>query len=1309
MRTLAVVLLAVTGAARAETLDQLLAKNLAARGGAANVQKLQTLRLTGRAVFSGGGRGGGKVELDWAQVQQRPGKFRSEVTRQGLTAVQAWNGKEAWKLSPFGGRREAERTSVDDARALAQDADLEGQLISWREKGNKVEYLGTEDVDGTPAHKLRVALKDGDVQYVFLDPDAFLEIRITTERTIRGTEQVTEADLGAYGLVAGVWIPTSIDQGRKGGPRSAHFTVERAEANVAVEDRIFEYPNGAAAREVVAAPEARAPSFEPPQAAATPGKVSFDEGVISGLGARNIGSAAMSGRVAAVAARNVDGKTLIYVGAASGGVWKSQDGGTRFKPVFDRQPVQSIGAITIDPRDPRTVWVGTGESWTRNSVSIGDGIYKSTDGGETWTNMGLPESERIARIVVHPKNSDVVFACVTGKLWSDSKDRGVYRTSDGGKTWSAILYPATSLSTGCSSLTMDPENPDVLFAGTWDFRRKGWTFRSGGEGPRAPSGSALLRTADGGKTWKAVDGAGLPPHPWGRVEVVIAPSSPKRIYAFIESEHSALYRSDDAGQTWTALDRSQSMVWRPFYFARLVVDPTNPDRLFKTNLGLIASEDGGRSFSATGGGSHGDWHDLWIDPQNPRHVIGGDDGGLWQSFDGGNRWWKQQNLPISQFYHVAVDAADPYHVYGGLQDNSTWIGDSAYGGGISNSRWQNLYGGDGFWAVPDTSDPEAVYVESQGGFIGRLDRRTMSSRDIQPKADYKEKLRFNWNAPIAASPTHKGVIYIGAQFLFRSKDRGDTWDRISPDLTTNDPEKQRQEESGGISIDNSSAEQHTTINVISESPVDGNVLWVGTDDGNVQLSRDSGGHWTNVVGSVPGLPKASFVSWVEASRFEAGTAYAAFDRHTFGDLTPWVFRTQDFGKTWTRIAGPQGVHGYAHVIKEDTVKKDLLFLGTELGLFISPDGGRTWAEFRGGDFPRVAVRDLQVQSREGDLVLATHGRGIWIIDDLSPLRALSAEVLAQDVAFLPGRPAQERMNAAGNWADGDATFVGENPPGGAILSYYQRARHLYGPIEIEVLGPDGKLIDTLPASTRRGVNRVSWSMQLKPPRVPRAATVAGAGSRGPRVLPGAYVVRLRKAGKSIQSKVDVALDRRATWSIEDRRKNYEAELKVVALFGAMSALVDRLDAAQKGTAERTGKLAKGDALAPQLQALREKLEAVRRQIVATKEGGAITGEERIREHADQLYGALLSHEGKPAAYQEARIGALRRELTDVQREFDHLAATEVKAVDAILRERNLPPIPTGATAALESEAPVMAALRCWMEGACEREPARAAE
>src|ERR1035437_4898045 len=633
-------------------------------------------------------------------------------------------------------------------------------------------------------------------------------------------------------------------------------------------------------------------------AAQTPVKVDSD--TISGLGARNIGSAAMSGRISAIDASHQGDRLTIYAGSASGGVWKSQNGGTTYKPVFDKQPVQSIGAVTIVPKNPRTVWVGTGESWTRNSVSIGDGVYKSVDGGDNWTNMGLKDSERIARIVVDPKNTDMVYVCATGKLWSDSDERGVYKTTNGGQSWTRVLR-GTNGSTGCATMSLDPSDPKTIYAGMWDFRRQGWTFRSGGQDENAPSGSGLFRSTDGGNTWKELDETsanGLPSKPWGRTAVAIAPSNPKVVYAFIEAvmPKDGLYRSDDAGKTWHALDRSQNMIWRPFYFANLIVDPNDENKLFKAGGSLIYSSNGGRGFSEVGGSAHGDFHVVWIDPLNSSHVITGDDGGLWNSYDGANKWWKADNLPVSQFYHVSVDMERPYRVYGGLQDNSSWVGDSAYPGGITNSRWENMYGGDGFWMFADPSDPDYLYAESQGGYIGRINRKTHESRGIQPLPGYNEgKLRYNWNTPIHVTKT--GTIYLGAQFLFRSRDHGQTWDRISPDLTTNDPSKQKQEESGGIVVDNSSAEMHTTIYSICESPLDANLVWVGTDDGNVQLTRDGGRTWTNVVKNIPGLPKNAWVSSIDAGHFAPGTAYATFDLHNYGNMDPYVYKTADFGKT----------------------------------------------------------------------------------------------------------------------------------------------------------------------------------------------------------------------------------------------------------------------------------------------------------------------------------------------------------------------------------------------------------------------------
>ncbi|HYV44262.1 MAG TPA: hypothetical protein VFA20_05340 [Myxococcaceae bacterium] len=1292
------------------TLDEVYTRYIEARGGKDKLAALKSVRFSGKAMFGPDGR----FQADWSWVSKKPGLQRQEVSIQGLTAVDAWDGKDGWSVQPFQGRREPERMAADDAKELSQRADLEGPLVDYKQKGNTAEYLGVEDVDGTPAHKVRVTLKDGDVRYIYLDPDQFLEIRVVSEHRSRGALQVGETDYGSYGQVNGVWMPFSIQSGPKGGPRFARFVVERAEGNVAADDAMFHFPAAGTRVERSIqpgpAPAQAAEAWKAPPAPKSPPVL--DSGVISGLGARNIGSAAMSGRIAAVAARNEKGKTLLYVGAASGGVWKSEDSGTTFKPVFDKQPVQSIGAIAIEPGNSKVVWVGTGESWTRNSVSIGDGIYKSADGGESWTNMGLRESERITRILIHPKSPDTVYACVPGKLWSDSPDRGVYKTINGGKTWSLVLK-GSNLSTGCSGLTMDPKNPDALFAGLWDFRRKGWTFRSGGEGPDAASGSGLFKSADGGRTWTELKGNGLPPKPWGRVEVVIAPSDNKVVYTLVESKDSALYRSSDGGATWDERDKSQAMVWRPFYFARLIVDPTNPDRVFKPDLALVVSDDGGKSFTYSGGRSHGDWHDLWIDPENPKHIVGGDDGGFWLSYDGGSTWWKGNNLPISQFYHVTVDDKDPYRVYGGLQDNSTWVGPSAYGGGISNQTWENLYNSDGFWAQVDPTDPEVVYAEGQGGFIGRIDRRTQSSRDIQPKAGYQEKLRFNWNTPIQISPNDKSTLYIGAQFLFRSRDRGDSWERISPDLTTNDPQKQKQELSGGVTVDNSSAEMHTTIYSIAESPLDGNTIWVGTDDGNVQLTRDGGKSWTNVVGNVRGLPRFSWVSWVEASRASAGTAYAAFDRHSFGDMTPWVFRTTDYGKSWARIIGPEtGVRGYAHVIKEDPVQKSLLYCGTELGLWISIDAGRSWNEFKGGNFPTVAVRDLAFQKREGDLVIATHGRGIWIIDDLTPLRALTPELAAKDAVFLPGRPVQQRLFMGGGWADGDATYEGQNPPSGAVITYYQRARHMYGPIRIEVVDPQGKVIDALPATNRRGINRVVWSMQVKPPRVPRAASVAFAGSQGPRVVPGTYTIRLTKGTQSIETKVEIGLDRRAGYSVADRKEQFDASMRVHALFSQMSGLMDRLEMAEGGVAARVKALPKGDALVAKLSSLAGKLTEVRKKIVATKEGGAITGEERIREHTDQLYGALLQWEGKPGRYQVERIDALKRELEDCQKELDQLAAAEGKPINEELKTRKLEPVQFEGQVA-QAEAPereVMEAMECWRTGeGCEAPAFRPAE
>ena len=998
--------------------------------------------------------------------------------------------------------------------------------------------------------------------------------------------------------------------------------------------------------------------------------VRYDSGTISGLPARNIGSAEMSGRIAAVTAYTEKGRLVVFAGAASGGVWKSLNGGSTFKPVFDDQPVQSVGAIAVDPSNPKIVWVGTGETWARNSVSVGDGIYKSTDGGDNWTNMGLPNSERISKILVNPKDGNTVMACVTGHAFNDSDDRGVYKTTDGGKNWRKVLAGANG-STGCSMLSMAASEPDTIYATMWDFRRQAWTFRSGGPG------SGIFKSTDGGEHWTEINESsakGLPAKPYGRIGIAVAPSKPDVVYAMIESKKSALFRSNDGGKTWEQEDASQYMVWRPFYFANLIVDPKDENKLFKVDLVLLLSVNGGKSFSQVSGSAHGDFHDVWIDPNNSNTIIAGDDGGLWRSLDGGSRWEHFVNLPVSQFYHVSVDDHDPYRVYGGLQDNSSWAGDSSYPGGVSNSRWENMYGGDGFWTWEDPSDPNYIYAEAQGGEIGRVNRSTHEIRRITPYPQYGEKkLRFNWNTPIQVSPNDKNVLYIGAQFLYRSKDHGQSWDRISPDLTTNDPEKQKQEESGGVTVDNSAAEMNTTVYSISESPKDAQQIWVGTDDGNVQLTRDGGKSWTNLTANVQGVGKSPWVTWVQASNFDAGTAYATFDRHMYGDLKPYAYKTTDYGKTWTAL-NTEDVRGYAHVIKEDTQDPNLLFLGTEFGLWISIDGGQRWAQYKGSNFPNVAVRDLVVHPRTSDLVLATHGRGIWIIDNIAPLRSLTPDLMTKEAAFLPVPSAVQYIDAFGGWPEGDNSYSGPGRPEAAEIPYYQRSRHIFGDLKIEIFDSNGKLVDTVGSSKKRGVNTAMWSMHLKAPMVPPAASAMFGAAIGPLVLPGTYKVKMTKGDNVYETQINVVLDPRAKYTVEDRKKQFDLAQKLAGMLNHMSWAVDQIIGVRDGARMRASKLGANDPLRKQLETLADDADKIRSKIVATKEGGAITGEERLREFLGTLYGDVNSYFGRPTDSQEARADVLQHELDDVIKEFQGITDKALPGINKELGPKKMPPI-----------------------------------
>lgn len=991
-----------------------------------------------------------------------------------------------------------------------------------------------------------------------------------------------------------------------------------------------------------------------------------DTATFGGLEARSIGPAVMGGRIASIAAV-AENPLIIYAGTASGGVWRSKDGGITFQPVFDEH-AQSIGAVAVDPSTPTTVWAGTGESWTRNSVSVGTGLYKSTDGGDTWALMGLGDSERIADILVHPEDGDTVWVCATGHLWDANEERGVYRTTDGGETWQRQLY--VDADTGCSDLSYDPKDPDTLYAGMWPFRRQPWTFTSGG------ASGGLYKSTDGGESWTELT-EGLPAGETGRIAVAVAPSEPQRVYAIVEAEEdTAFYRSDDAGASWEKLDSSFNVRARPFYFAHLVVDPTDHDRVYKPGLTLSVSRDGGESFTSPFGGGfsfggvHPDHHALWIDPRNPNRLLLGTDGGIYESMNRGGRWRHLNNLPVSQVYRVAVDMDWPYNVYVGLQDNGSWVGPSRSAGGVRNKDWRNVGFGDGFWAFRDPDDPDVVYSEYQGGHLLRVQSSTGEVKDISvyPGAD-DEELRFNWNTPFEFGPS--GALYVGAQYLFRSTDRGESWRRISPDLTTDDPEKQRQEESGGLTVDNSTAENHTTIYAVSESPRDRQVIWVGTDDGNLQVTRDGGEIWTNVIDRVPEVPENTWVSFVDASPHDAATAYVAFDGHRTGDMEPYAYVTTDYGTTWRRL-GTDGVEGYAYVIRQDPMQPRLLFLGTEFGLWISIDGGESWARFAGG-VPKVSVQDIEIHPRDHALVLGTHGRGVLILDDLAPLRDLTPEVLDSELAVLPSSPAV--MVIPTNLQDFGAhdEFTGPNPAEAANLYYYLKKRHLFGDFVIRVLDADGEVIDELQPGMRVGINRVQWPMRRKAPKVPPGNSLVPAFV-GPWVPEGDYRFEIVKGDTTAEGTVSLVADPRSPHASEDRRLQQETAMELYRLLEDLTYVAETL-ADLRDQARQRASGAEETGLQEELEGWADELEALREELVATHPAGWLSGQERLREKLAELYGSINGYSGRPTDSQLARIEVLSDELDTRRDEFEQLAGdTRLEELNARLGERELTPL-----------------------------------
>jgi photosystem II stability/assembly factor-like uncharacterized protein len=993
-------------------------------------------------------------------------------------------------------------------------------------------------------------------------------------------------------------------------------------------------------------------------------QVTIDSYTFGAIRARHIGPAAMSGRIMAIDAV-VDDPRIIFVGAASGGVWKTINGGTGFDPIFDDYS-QSIGAIAIDQAHPDTVWIGTGEGCPRNSVSIGTGIYRTTDGGENWKLMGLENSERIPDIVVHPSNSEIVYVAVLGHLWDANKDRGVYKTTDGGTTWERVLY--IDENTGCADLAINPQNPDVLYAAMWEYRRSPDFFTSGGKG------SGLYKTTDGGAHWTRLT-EGLPEGELGRIAVAVAPSNPKYVYATVESEKTALYRSEDAGATWTRFSTSFNVQARPFYFSHLTVDPLDSLRVYKPGYSLTVSRDGGDAFGSVflgGGNVHPDMHAFWIDPNDTKHMLVGTDGGLYQSRNRGNSWNFMHNLPVSQFYRISVDMEMPYNVYGGLQDNGCWVGPSRSPAGIQSKDWQPVGFGDGFCVIPDPVDLDIIYWEYQGGEINRYHKSSGEVKSIKPYPEEGQpKLRFNWNTPMVLSPNIPGALYVGSQYLYRTTDKGESWERLSDDLTTDDPEKQRQEESGGITIDNSTAENHCTIFTICESPLDGNIIWAGTDDGNLQVTRDGGKKWTNVVGKIKNLPKNTWCSCVEAGHYDPGTAYVTFDGHRTGDKSPHIYKTTDYGKNWVPLV-TDSIEGYAHVIREDLVNPNLLFVGTEFGLFVSVDGGTQWARFT-GNMPKVSVRDMVIHPRESDLVIGTHGRGVLILDDLTPLREITPDVLESDITMLSTRPTPSVIPQFEQAWDGDEQFVGQNPSSVALITYYMKKRHMFGDLHLEIYDSTGTLLKSLPGGKRRGINRVAWYMRRKPPKVAPAPTLAGGAIFGPMLPEGTYTVNVIRGADTASGEVRVVPDPASPHSPADRALQQETVLKLYDMQGNLAFIGESVTGARDQARERADSLPDGDDLAERLNAFADRLDELNKTLVATRPG-FITGEEQLRERVVGLYSTVSRYGGRPTQSQLDRLGVLQGQIGEAEADFETILGEDLTGLNAALQERNLTPI-----------------------------------
>ena len=925
---------------------------------------------------------------------------------------------------------------------------------------------------------------------------------------------------------------------------------------------------------------------------------------LENLKPRNIGPGGMSGRVTSIDAVH-DNPEVMYVGTASGGLWKSTSGGIKWAPIFDKQITASVGAVAIQQSNPSVVWVGTGEGNPRNSLNGGYGVFKTLDGGKTWTAMGLEKTRHIHKILIDPTDPNTVYVGAIGAPWGAHEERGVYKTTDGGKNWRRILF--SNNTSGVADMVMDPNNPNKIIAALWDHKRDPWFFKSGG------AGSGLYMTYDGGENWKKLsEKEGLPKGELGRIGLAIAASKTDVIYALIESKKNALYKSTDGGSQWKMVNDKEDIGNRPFYYSDIFVDPQNENRVYSVFTYVNVSEDGGKSFTelmpayGVDNGVHPDHHAWWIHPKNGQFMMDGNDGGMNITRDGGASWRFVGNIPVAQFYHISTDNEYPYNVYGGMQDNGSWRGPAYVWKvqGIRNSYWQEIAFGDGFDVVPDKDNAQFGYAMSQQGFVSRYDWKTGNNYSVRPTApDEKTDLRFNWNAGIGQDPFDNSTVYFGSQFVHKSTDKGLTWEVISTDLTTNDPEKQKQSESGGLTMDATGAENHCTILVIEPSPVEKDMLWVGTDDGRVHFTQDGGNTWNEVTKNIKGLPKGSWIPQIKASANNKGEALLIANDYRRFNYTPYAYRTKNYGKTWERIVDEKDVNSYTLAIIEDQKNPNLLFLGTDDGLYMSLNAGDSWEKWTAG-FPTVSTKDLVIHPREEDLVIGTFGRAAWVLDDIRPLRAVAGnpealvgpfKLFAPPTAYLAAyqQPTGSRFGA-------DALYQGENKKYGAMITYFtkegaakkgakadlktdsedqedsdqdaEKLKSSKDSLFLRVFNGDA-LIRTIgfKKPEKPGFHRMYWNMDEKgADRPSRSISTRNRERGGKSVLPGTYKLVLTDGLLESMQDIRVAADPRLGASLASMEAVYNTEKVLEGYVQSAADAVKQL-VQSKQTAEKLSK------------------------------------------------------------------------------------------------------------------------------------------